>query len=411
MITSRNKKILIVVLLLFVLVIAGILMYRQSIKGTLDITSEPGSTISIALERGGEFEKIGESPTSYVAYEDISLYVRSELNGSVTITPAEVRSGETVSIELPLQPLRSADRIAQKALSSPLIQGEFVYGVNNQTGMLDFAPTAEREFTDFAYFSLPQLQSVGWKDRDNFLYSSGTVGRVVNTEVEPFETSYISYSANPNENGSFFLLSGDGVFRLDDVESGNPTKIASLEPFKFQKIFASESQLFLIGTRYGAPPEDSEGIVPEIIGTELIVMNYDGTVLKEQFLDIREIVVEIVDDASFESYIILTESRLVYVDKQSGNINQKPIYLNSATDMLMYDDELVILGSDGLWSVNLSSSALSLLSKFPDGEEYVSGSLTNSGNSLVFSSQKTDQAIISNQAGASSSIYILSASE
>lgn len=210
--------------------------------GKVIISAEAGAEISVATNKGGEFNKIGTSTAEYSSRDvPTDIYLQVSKDGKKTISGVKLERGKTKNIKLTLSPQITVNQITTGSVSNVFISGVTAQGIvpddytliNFRTDNIATDPRPE-------FIGLPYLKKVVWYDANNFIYNSFDegIGRFIDGQVTYSDGIATSVTGKGFENINSNAVVGNLVTILDIAQARN-------KPL----VLLSDSNIFLSSDR------------------------------------------------------------------------------------------------------------------------------------------------------------------
>lgn len=372
----------------------------QLFTSTISVSTHDYASI-YAKQGGTDFKKIGTGRAVLKTRNKEAVFIEARLNEQITQRSVIPQRRQTQQISLGLRPLVEPKSFAEGPVIYPLVDGQFIHGINPHTNSLTVKRLEGSDGTLPDVPLLPFLKQIIWFDRQNFLYITLGRGAGIYGNSTDHGHGSLSYSAAATNGSAIALLGTDGVYLAENRDLANAQKISSYIDNSAPNIFMSNDRIFRISLIYEPIVEEQD----EPLGkeTELLAFNLDGRREEEMRLPIKTPVRKMVTLENGELGL-LSDEGLHFLKVGIGESNKKEFSFGKVQDFVEYKGHLLLLGESGLWEYNRSASEYYKLANYPMGEGYVPDSLTIFRNNLYFST--------SNKAGGTSSrgkstVYII----
>lgn len=387
-----KKQFLIIItsLLVILLVISGItILWRIYSTATFIVVASQGAKIYVKQD-SNDFIEIGSSNAEYKTRRRGTVFFEARLNNQVTQTSLQPKRNTSQNVQLTFQPIVDAQIFANGALTNMFIENNFVYGVNPSTNAVTALPIIPNTSQPPTVPILPFLNQVVWINSKNFY--AVTLGRGTE-KVENNKTSedkLYPYVQIATSNKSAILLSPDGFYYSQNIDLDKSTKINDLIPNSTPQVFADNYYLYSINLIQTKSNDESD--VLEAKENQLTIYNQDG---KKQFYLVIPVKTKIykVSALSNNKIALLTDNQIVLLDLDTKETTIKDFSFGEVQDMVFYKNNLLLLGTDGLWQYNQATQNYSRIANYPKNQEYVPNSLTILGNTLLLSASADLDAI------------------
>lgn len=408
------KRFIVIGLILVAVVFLAIFVIKQINRSTLRLSSDEGSQLYIAGERGGEFTKLGESQATFVTSDPGVYYVKAVKDEKETIKAVTLARRQKQSVRLSLSASSAISRLGFGSLSSLLLEKNFIYGINPNTSTPGYVTLSSNQSTDFSSLAIPRIKEAVWLNHNNYL------AKTLLNKVIWIKDNRVTGIHNPNggllsvydfdklDRSHFLLLTASGIYKFDGVVA---QKLVS-KPFSQNAEVSSDGSLIYVmdvpdfASDEGLPVSDTANS-----DTSLYLYGSAGNeVLSTDNLPITGSVDKVFSLGGDESYGILTSGEVVIVDGDGSVVGQAYIYFKNAQDILAYHDKIILLEKNGLWNYDRSSGEFRKFASVPAGEELIPRSLTLSedGTAVLFSTRVSDSELKNPQTTAKNSIYQVS---
>lgn len=409
-----RKRIIIALLGLGITCILGVSLYLFLHRaGSLTINTEQGVDILVKTEQGGTFAKIGTERATYESKDfPVTVYVLVEKSGQKTLTGVHLKRGKNPDVQLALAPTIPATKISDGAVLNAFFDGTTVQGIVPGDGTLTSFRTDTFATTRPEFLDLPYMNKVIWYDKDNFIYQTadrsvgqfkqgadlGTgflaeniTGDVVLGSDDEYATDNLVFISDAAQTAGkpLVLMSQSNLFTSEN--SG--TNLQAIKKFdrntKDNTLFTSEQSIFRVSSRSGGDEEDSKD-------PAISIVEYDYSGKEKGTYSLDELAPVIRVTKKDKTIYVLTAANLYAIKDGDNKPQTLGLYFGSASDMVLYKDELVILGDEGLWKLDSSDNSLKLLYDYSANGIGLAGSLSVTPDSrLIFGTEprtdKTDQ--------------------
>jgi len=388
-----NKQIIIVVTALLTSIVIIVLLvvgWQRYTTTTINITAPQDAKIFIK-QASNSFSEIGTTTATYKTRDAGVIIVEARDDGRVvqrSVTPAH---NKTKTINLEFQPLVSAQIFSQGSLTNLFIQNGFTYGINSHTNNIAAFPILPSiGLSPILPSTLPFLKQVIWKNPKNF--TAITLGRgsivVKDNVIEDNENYPFSMVGVGQKNA--VLLGKDGFYFSTDTDVSKTNRLSELIQNSIPQVFADSTYLY--GVSLINEPIKDESDHPVGKETNLILYDQNGKQVNNFTVPIKSSIYKVVA-LNNSTLAILSENQLVLVDTNTKKITTQDFSFGFVKDMVIYKNKLLLLGSDGLWQYNTSTTEYYKIALYPPNQEYVPFSLTVLDGSLFFSTSVTSKAL------------------
>lgn len=403
---SRYKKRLLLVAIGIVLYLVGVYVYKYLTDTRVVISSEDGAEISIAFGQNEAFESIGKSSATYTKNGSLFAFIRAEKDGRVTQKYIAIEDGERTEISLPLEGLVRPSRVADVAMSYLFIEDGVVLGINPDSRSISRATLGGGVESDIKYLNMPYVNKVHWYDSDNFIFNSSRHG--VGAFIDGSIAKRLYLSGDPKIFGNFsqfedrplVLLGLDGIYSSSN-QGRSVSKLINVIP-DGSVYFSSNMEHILLAETMSPETHEGEDRQPK---TSLRIYSYSGDMV-HQFI-INDDIGSPVNIAETDNhFVLLTDRRVVFVDKDSGDLRTIPFHASTMEDLVVLPNgKLLLFGSDGLWFFDETTDGFMLAAGLAEGEEYVPNSLGVRDNTVHYSVQVSNRALRNPNRTVSNSVY------
>lgn len=379
---SSKRRIVIIVGITVALTVIGLLFYRLTDVAQLVVSSEGGANIKLATIKGGEFKKVGTGSATFSTRVAGTYFVQAEKDGRTTQASVVLTKRKTVEISLALNQLTDSSKIADGSLAFPHLEGGFAFGVNPNTKLLAAVPLKNPDsYTPFFFFGVSFVTKVSWLNKDNFLYRSegglGSVNKGSAQLLDPIGEEIFVDFTRAEGSRPFVLLTNRALYTQSSSLSSSRKLLTPINSSTSPRLFCDDTYIYLVQPEfiyYG-----DEGTIPDIVKTQITTYDYGGNLVNNQSVDIFENILRLVRRDNGD-LVALTENG-VYTIGSGGQVHQIPFHFQNTKDLVLVNDKIYILSTDGLWRVAMDNPGVFyLLTPFPSRQDYLEDSLIISPN-------------------------------
>jgi hypothetical protein len=374
--STVNKLLPVFIIAFLVASIGWIIYFRESSTITYTIESAPDAKISVAAERGGDFEQIGVGKATLRARDEQGVFVRAENSSGTSLTYVNTQAVEAGTITMPIRERVEPEVIASDgSVSYPLIKNRVLYGVDSETfNLRALGPnTAEIKSPE-----LPLTRKIIWQDEQNFMFSSyrDGVGAVINNMkvlndglartvalapgVEPSPSEIFINDIAKTKNSPFVLLGDDGIYVSDNIGL-DTEKILHTGWISTEQLHLDDTYIYLnaetqVGSYASDVSYDDITIDPNQppVTTTTMVYNYQGALLGviETFGN-KVIGVVSGDNHSVvaSDHGILTFNPMDINPESVGDMT----YFEATRDIVSFNNTTYVLADQSVWSYDEAS--------------------------------------------------------
>lgn len=415
----RKKQILavLVVFVAFLLFWVWFFSIRSIIRIT--IKSDGGATISVARDRGATFEEIGETETVYTTRSPGDVFIRVELNESVSKTGFTVDRGDAKEIEVPLAPTVDAENyLSGGSYGHPVFDGSTIQGIDpGSSQIISFDTNASSAPRRVEFLGIPSLRSIHWSDPDNFIYTSfrsgvglfsdgknrGNISELSGLDISsndlPRPPSRIFFANGAwHQNRPVVLLGDGGIYIMENISTNSLEKIVHFDTISNQAVFSDQNYIYLneetLPAAFVSEVDDDARLeqIDEEPDVENVtnVYSYSG----ESLFNVTTVgsrLMDIVSSSDGEKIIALGDRNISITSSLNNSfvIDNIPTFFNVNRDLLTIDDNVYVLVDGGIWRLLPETGVLQLVSGFTGIGLSNSMTLDTNNEYLYYGSRKS----------------------
>lgn len=409
-----NRKILLIIAVFLgglVLMFAGFLLW-QNYQTSRFVINAPQNSKIFVKQNSNSFSELGTTTAKYNTNSSSEVYFEARLDGQVSQKSFKPKSHHTETVNLSFQPIINAQLFAKGALTSIFIENGFIYGINPHTNALAAFPIIPSQTTAPNVPLLPYLKQIIWKNSKNFYAVTLGRGTQVVENNTRFEGNQLPYGAIATGRENSILVGNNAYYFSQNTNLNKTVKLSDFIKNSEPNVFADFNFLYAVNTindissKEVSNNDDTVIVTPK--ETNLLIFNQSGQQKYNLNLDIKSKIYKLLS-IDQNTLIALTENKLNIIEINTKKVTEKDFSFGVVKDMVLYNNKLLLLGSDGLWQYSIDNNQYTKVAKYPSSQEYVANSLTVLNGSLFFSTSATKEAI-KNQSGSdvTNAIYKIS---
>lgn len=388
-----NYKKIIIIVVISILVCVGLFwIYIKLTSATIIISSPQDSDIYVK-QSSSDFKKIGKTKVTFETQDTNTVIVEARKDSQTVQKSVTPEKNKTITVDLQFKDLVQAEYFAPGPITYPYIQNGFIYGINPQTNNIAAFPISPSTATPPTLPLLPFLKQIIWQTSRDFIYV--TLGRgtgfVRNNIIQ--EGNYSSNIAIATSDlNNYILLNKDGFYYSPNSNLQNITKLSGLIDNSNPNVFADNNYLYTISLIYNDSVNNND-VAPTGKETSLVIYGLDGKKINEYKPPITNPSSKVVSiDKS--TIAVLSPEGLTLIDIKTNQIKTQTLSFGEVKDMVVYKDQLLLLGTEGLWEFNRQSGEYNKIAVYPENQKYVPNSLVVLDGVLFLSTSVTDDALI-----------------
>lgn len=386
------KKIIIIVVASILLIGIGVWLFILFTTSTINISSPQGSDIYIK-QNSSEFVKLGNTSVTYKTRDKSVIIIEARSADQITQKPVTPQPNKTIDVKLEFQPLIQAKEFSQGPLTNMLIENGSVYGINPQTKNLAVFAIPPNTKLPIIVATLPNLKQIIWKDSKNYNYlaTGRGMGIVRDNISRDTEFNTISGVASYN-NKNFIFYDNSGFYYSKDEDLLNKSKISDIVKNSNPQVFADSNYMYAMSLVYKDRADEGD-FDPVGKETMLVVYDQNGKKVSDYTIDITNQASRVIS-INKSNIAILTLEGLYIFNTDTKQLDKKDFSFGEVEDMVMFNNKLLLLGSNGLWQYSYEREEYNKVANYPDKLVYVPGSLSVIRNELYFSGAVSQSAML-----------------